>query len=108
GDIVREPDGLAMSSRNVYLSPEERADATLLHAALQDAQRLFSNGETDPDRLIAAAQATLERGHHVRPQYIELVDAETLDPVRPARPGCVLAIAAHVGQTRLIDNHTLV
>ncbi|MGH7504876.1 MAG: pantoate--beta-alanine ligase [Longimicrobiales bacterium] len=105
--IVREADGLALSSRNVYLSPEERLDATLLHRALEEAQAAFSAGETDPDRLIAVAARRLEVGRHVRPQYIELVDAITLDRARPAYAGAVMALAAHVGRTRLIDNHTL-
>jgi pantoate--beta-alanine ligase len=107
GPIVREGDGLALSSRNVYLSPEERSDATLLAAALRDAQAAFTNGVHDAAALTADVLARLKTGAHVRPQYVALVDADTLHPVDEAGAGDVLAIAAHVGRTRLIDNHTL-
>src|SRR5690606_2928600 len=98
----READGLALSSRNVYLSPEERRDAVLLSAGLQAAQETFSRGERSADRLMAAARDVLDRGQQVRVQYLELVDAETLDPADPAEPGNVMAVAAYVGGTRLI------
>jgi pantoate--beta-alanine ligase len=107
GPIVREPDGLAMSSRNVYLSEDERRDATLLHAALEDAQRAFTAGERSADALIATAARRIEQGRHVQPQYIALVHPETLDPVQAARVGSVVALAGYVGKTRLIDNHAL-
>jgi pantoate--beta-alanine ligase len=107
GPIVREADGLALSSRNVHLSAAERQDAALLSAALRDAQHAFSAGERDADVLIAGAAARLDTGAHVRAQYVALVDPGTLDPVRTAAPGSVLALAAHVGRTRLIDNHAL-
>jgi pantoate--beta-alanine ligase len=107
GPIVRESDGLALSSRNVYLSGAERRDAACLHAGLQAAQRAFSAGEREAARLIAATRETLARGSHIAPQYIELVAPDTLDAVAQASPGDVLALAAHVGTTRLIDNHVL-
>jgi pantoate--beta-alanine ligase len=107
GAIVREPDGLAMSSRNVYLEKDARSQATLLSAALGEAQRAFAKGERVPAKLIAAARAALAKGVLVRPQYVELVDAESLEAVDVARAGNVLALAAHVGGTRLIDNGEL-
>ncbi|MGH7577202.1 MAG: pantoate--beta-alanine ligase [Longimicrobiales bacterium] len=107
GDVVREPDGLALSSRNGYLDAEARGQAALLRRSLLAAQESFDKGETSAAALIASARYVLELGPLVRPQYIELVDAVTLDPVARARPGNVLAVAAHVGKTRLIDNHVL-
>jgi pantoate--beta-alanine ligase len=103
--IVREPDGLAMSSRNAYLDAEERAQARLLHLALNDARLAHDAGVTDARDLIARVRARLAEGPLVREQYIELVDGETLEPVPRAAPGTVLALAAFVGRTRLIDNH---
>jgi pantoate--beta-alanine ligase len=108
GEIVREPDGLAMSSRNVYLEGEARSQATLLSAALTEAQRAFTKGERAAAKLIAAARTVLARGALVKPQYVELVDGESLDAVDVAVAGNVVALAAHVGGTRLIDNVELV
>lgn len=107
GPVVREADGLALSSRNVYLATAERADAVLLHAALVAAQHAFAAGTRDAARLIGVARETIARGATIRPQYIELVAPDTLDAVTQARGGDVIAIAAHVGGTRLIDNHVL-
>jgi pantoate--beta-alanine ligase len=107
GAIVREDDGLAMSSRNAYLSSAERADAVALRRALLVAQERFSAGEASARALTAVVRAELEKGDTVRPQYIELVDAQSLDPVDDATAGDVIAIAAFVGRTRLIDNHAL-
>jgi len=106
GAIVRESDGLALSSRNVYLSEPERRDAVLLNAGLQSAQRAFSAGQRDAVTLVAAVREKVG-SPHIAPQYIELVAPDTLDAVPVARPGDVLALAAHVGATRLIDNHVL-
>lgn len=106
-DIAREPDGLAMSSRNAYLGAEARAQAVLLHDALVAAQHAFGQGETDAATLTSAARTVLDTGPLVRPQYIEIVDASTLEGVTQAREGNVLAVAAHVDGTRLIDNHVL-
>ena len=107
GPTVREADGLALSSRNVYLSAEERRDAALIPAALRAAQAAFAAGERSAARLIGAARDVLDTGATVQLQYIALVDAATLDPADPAKAGDVLAVAAFVGRTRLIDNHTL-
>ncbi|MEJ5364041.1 MAG: pantoate--beta-alanine ligase [Desulfosoma sp.] len=105
--IVREPDGLAMSSRNVYLSEEERREALLLSQALSEASRLVDAGERTAAALVSAAQRVLERGSRVRIEYAELRDAETLQEMDTLdRPG-VLALAAYVGKARLIDNAVL-
>jgi pantoate--beta-alanine ligase len=107
GPIVREPDGLAMSSRNAYLSGAERASALTLHRSLQAAQLAFAQGVADPAELTAAAVATLDTEPGVSTQYVEVVDPETLvTPTRVER-GHAVAVAAHVGRTRLIDNHVL-
>ena len=100
---VREPDGLAMSSRNTYLSAAERVRACALFRGLSRAQEAFRQGERRADTLCALVLRTLEE-HDVRPQYVELVHPETLAPLAAAEPGSVLAVAAFVGTTRLIDN----
>jgi pantoate--beta-alanine ligase len=105
--IVREADGLAMSSRNVYLSPGERAAATALHRSLMAAQEAFTAGETDPAALVALARAILEGASGVSVQYVEVVDPDSLEPPLQARRGDAVAVAAHLGATRLIDNHLL-
>jgi pantoate--beta-alanine ligase len=105
--IVRESDGLAMSSRNVYLDPPGRAAATALQRALQAAQAAFSAGETDPARLAGAARTILDGEAGVSAQYVEVVDTTSLETPPRAATGDAVAIAAHVGGTRLIDNHIL-
>ena len=99
---VREPDGLAMSSRNAYLSPEERQAATAISAALRAAATAYASGEHDPPRLRALMQARLSLEPLVAPEYVELVDAATFQ-----KPGTLAVVAARVGKTRLIDNHDL-
>lgn len=103
--IVREADGLAMSSRNSYLSTEERREALALSQAMRAARACFDAGEREVARLLAAAQEILVAHPTVRLDYLELRDGETLEPVaaRLLRPA-VLAVAAFVGRTRLIDN----
>ena len=105
--IVREPDGLAMSSRNRYLSPEERRQALTLHRALDEMERLARSGITAADELIAAALAVLESGPLVRMDYCRVVDPATLEDVADAGNGALFAVAAFVGATRLIDNTVL-
>ncbi|HEY2767918.1 MAG TPA: pantoate--beta-alanine ligase [Solirubrobacteraceae bacterium] len=103
---AREADGLARSSRNVLLSPPARAQARALHAALSAAEQLATSGERAPERLLSAARDVLD-SFDVRPDYLELVDPATLEPIAELdRPG-LLAIAAVVGGVRLIDNATL-
>jgi pantoate--beta-alanine ligase len=104
---VREADGLAMSSRNVRLSPEQRTQARVLSRALGTAQDAFAGGERDAAVLVATMRQVLAAAPGVAPQYVEAVDATTLEPVATARAGDVLALAAFVGDVRLIDNHTL-
>jgi pantoate--beta-alanine ligase len=107
GPIIREPDGLAMSSRNSYLTPEERAEAVALHQGLAAAAARFTQGERRADRLLTAVTNEVARHTTLSVQYAELVDPDTLDPVDPAEPGSVLALAAYCGTTRLIDNMEL-
>jgi pantoate--beta-alanine ligase len=107
GATVRERDGLAMSSRNGYLSAEERAAAPALYRGLTEAAARFRKGERSARALLDAAVAPLGGNPLLRLQYAELVDAATLAAVDPARAGAVLAVAAFCGRTRLIDNITL-
>jgi len=102
--IVREPDGLAMSSRNVYLSPEERKRARVLNRSLQRVQELFDQGERDSARLIAAGKEVIAGEPGVRLDYFEIVNPDTLENVSDAASVVLVAVAAHVGSTRLIDN----
>lgn len=102
--IVREEDGLALSSRNVYLSERERERARSLSEGLFAARDVFEDERvTDVDRLKARVRGTM-RDADVEPEYIELVDPDTLEALDEARPGAVLAVAARFGETRLIDN----
>jgi len=102
--IVREPDGLAMSSRNRYLSPEERRQALVLSRALQAAQRAAKAGERKTTALIEAAWQVFLTEPSVRIDYIAAVDWATLEPVEEASSEMLFAVAAYVGKTRLIDN----
>jgi pantoate--beta-alanine ligase len=104
--IVREPDGLARSSRNAYLSPDERRRALALSQALAEARETAARGERDPAALAARARARLEAAQ-ARVDYVELVHPASLAPVARAEPGTVLLLAAFVGRTRLIDNGAL-
>lgn len=105
--IVREHDGLALSSRNQYLSPEERAQATALHQGLQAARAAHAGGERDARALLAAARTPIERAPLARIDYVELRDADTLAPVGRVDAPAVLALAVFFGATRLIDNTVL-
>jgi pantoate--beta-alanine ligase len=101
---VREPGGLAVSSRNAYLSPEDRRRATVLYRALGAGRAVFAAGGRDPAAVEAAARDLLEGAPGVEPDYVALVDPVTFEPVKQAEPGQVLATAARVGRARLIDN----
>jgi pantoate--beta-alanine ligase len=105
--IVREPDGLAMSSRNAYLSPEQRTAALALSKALAAAEARHRAGERDGAALVSAARTVLEAEPQVRIDYCELRDADDLSQVSHVSRKVVLAIAAFVGATRLIDNRVL-
>jgi pantoate--beta-alanine ligase len=103
---VREPDGLALSSRNAHLSPDERARAAALHRALFVAQQVLSAGERDPAVLRSRALAELTAAG-IDPDYLEFVSADTLEPVSRIDRDVLAVLAAHVGATRLIDNQLL-
>jgi pantoate--beta-alanine ligase len=109
--IVREPDGLALSSRNAYLSATQRAQALVLSRSLHEVERLVAAGERNAASLIAAARAVFATEppspNPVRIDYIALVDWATLQPVERADPGTLFAVAAYLGETRLIDNTIL-
>ena len=107
GPIVREPDGLAMSSRNVFLSARARQQATALHAALHEARALVRGGVRDAAALCEEARRRIEKEPLAEIDYVELVDAETLEPLREVRGPAVLALAARFEGTRLIDNTLL-
>jgi pantoate--beta-alanine ligase len=102
--IVREPDGLAMSSRNAYLSPEQRKQALILHRSLMKVQKLIEQGENSAEKLLAAGRAEFAADPSVRLDYFEVVNPETLDPIKDIGEGALIAVAAYVGSTRLIDN----
>jgi pantoate--beta-alanine ligase len=102
--IVRESDGLAMSSRNVYLSAEERSQALVLSKAVRRVEQLRAEAERSAPLLIEAAREQFAAEPSVRTDYIEIVDWATLLPADLATAGTLFAVAAWVGQTRLIDN----
>jgi pantoate--beta-alanine ligase len=101
---VREPDGLALSSRNVYLTPEERAQAPALRRALNAAQKAFASGETSAVKLRKIVERTLLAAPLGRVDYIEVVDGQSLAPARKVKAGDTIALAVFFGRTRLIDN----
>jgi pantoate--beta-alanine ligase len=105
--IVREPDGLAMSSRNVYLSPEERQQALSLYQSLKIAENLYLNGERDAEKIKEEMIKHLSRFDKVKIDYVEIVDEETLEPVEKIDRKVIVAVAAWVGNARLIDNTIL-
>jgi pantoate--beta-alanine ligase len=102
--IVREADGLAMSSRNAYLSADQRRAALSLSAGLAAAERAFAGGERDAAALVTAARAPIEAEADTRIDYVELRDADELTEIAQVERPAVLALAVFVGTTRLIDN----
>jgi pantoate--beta-alanine ligase len=102
--IVREPDGLALSSRNAYLRPDERRAATALYRSLDAVRAGIAAGERDAARLLVSLRRVLDGEPKVVIDYAEIVDAETLEPVMSLRKNCYVLLAARVGSTRLIDN----
>jgi pantoate--beta-alanine ligase len=101
---VREPDGLATSSRNAYLSAEERAQATALYRALEAGRAAWRRGERDPAAVEKTAHELLAGAEGVRVEYVALVEPAGFEPAEQAEAGQILAAAARVGPTRLIDN----
>ena len=107
GPIVREPDGLAMSSRNAYLDPAQRKQALVLSRALQHVKESFARGERSAARLIAAGRKVFEQEPDVRLDYFSAVDPDSLEAVDSISRDTLVAVAAYVGTTRLIDNGVL-
>jgi pantoate--beta-alanine ligase len=105
--IIRDADGLALSSRNAYLTAAQRGQALALSRAIRDVESLVAQGERRAPMLIASAQIVFAAEPDVRIDFIALVDAATLEPVSTAVPGTLFAVAAWVGATRLIDNTIL-
>jgi pantoate--beta-alanine ligase len=105
--IVRDPDGLALSSRNLYLSPGERIQALTLSRAIRQAEALVAAGERRANALIASARQTFAAVPEIRIDHIAVVDWTTLETVEVAIPGTLFAVAAWIGATRLIDNAVL-
>jgi pantoate--beta-alanine ligase len=105
---VREPDGLAMSSRNTYLTPEERAVAPAVHRSLLAGQAAIEAGERDPDVVVAAMEAVLAAEPRAELDYAAVVDADTFEVPRPLAGTLRLLVAARFGKARLIDNLGLV
>jgi pantoate--beta-alanine ligase len=102
--IVREADGLAMSSRNVYLTPDERAAATVLYRSLQWAQGQYAVGERDARSLRDGVYTQIAAEPRARIDYVEVVDAETLQPIERIERPALVALAVFFGKARLIDN----
>lgn len=102
--IVREKDGLALSSRNAYLDPQQRKQALALYRSLMQVQTLTETGERNAARLIEAGKQVIAEESGVRLDYFEVVNPETLEPVADVSHGALVAVAAFVGATRLIDN----
>ena len=100
--IVREPDGLALSSRNTYLTPEERRRALCISRSLFQARTALEQGERDPRKLVDAVRRGMAEVDEI--DYVALVDAEEITPIESVAGTILLAVAARVGATRLIDN----
>jgi len=101
---VREADGLAMSSRNSYLSPEERASAVVLHRALTEAATRYAAGERDAEAIRAAMRAVLAAEAKAQVEYVSVADLETLEDLQRIEAGALVSLAVRLGRTRLIDN----
>ena len=102
--IVRDPDGLAMSSRNAYLDPEQRKHALVLWRSLQRVEQLVDAGERDTAKLVTTGLAEFGKENFARLDYFEIVDPDTLDAIDDISAGALVAVAAFLGSTRLIDN----
>jgi pantoate--beta-alanine ligase len=102
--IIREKDGLAMSSRNIYLKSEERKASVLISRALFEAENKIKDGERDVTEIIREIKNILDKSALIKPQYIEAVDTDTLENISVIKGRILLAIAAYVGNVRLIDN----
>ncbi len=101
---VREPDGLAISSRNQYLSEQQRKEAPVIYEALQQARKMIEAGETDPNVVRRQMEKTMGRVEAMKPEYIEVVDPDTLEVLDRIAGPVLIAVAARLGPARLIDN----
>ncbi len=101
---IREADGLAVSSRNKYLNPQQRKDAALLYKSLQQCRSLIESGTRDVQTLVGRMHKVLEQSPQIKPEYVSIVDAETLEDLQQVRGRVLVAIAARLGDARLIDN----
>jgi len=108
GPIIREPDGLAMSSRNSYLTPDQRSSALSLNQALQKARRMVEDGVRQSKQVITAVTELIRSNPETRIDYIAICDPETLDDINTMDRPVLMALAVYVGNTRLIDNSILV
>ncbi|MCX6099100.1 MAG: pantoate--beta-alanine ligase, partial [Candidatus Bipolaricaulota bacterium] len=106
-DTVREPDGVAMSSRNMYLSPDERQAAPVLRRSLDLAERLWQDGERDAEKIRKAMVEVIEAEPLARLDYVSIADARTLDEIHVIDRKAVVSLAIRIGRTRLIDNAVL-
>jgi len=104
---VREPDGLAMSSRNIYLNPKERQAAVVLYQALTLAQKLWSHGEKNAERIRQELVAFIKKQPLADIDYVSIADAETLDELDTVKSPALVSLAVRIGKTRLIDNIVL-
>jgi pantoate--beta-alanine ligase len=104
GPIVRESDGLALSSRNAYLNSEERRAALVLQHSLQQAEKLFDKGERESGKLIAAGKEEFAKERSARLDYFEIADPDSLEPITTISNRALMAVAGFIGNTRLIDN----
>ncbi|MBI2901661.1 MAG: pantoate--beta-alanine ligase [Planctomycetes bacterium] len=101
---VREEDGVAMSSRNIYLGPKQRKDAGCLHQALRRAEEMVSNGESSAARVTSEMKRVINRVKGARIDYIAVVNSETLEPLKEIKGKTLIALAVRIGKARLIDN----
>ena len=108
GPTVRDPDGLAVSARNTYLTPSQREEALAVYGALRKAKEMVEAGVKSPDRLVAEVTHLIAAKRRLRVIYISVVDRNTMEPLREAAPGhCLLAISFWVDEIRLTDNMPL-
>jgi len=101
---VREEDGMAMSSRNVYLGPKQRKDAAYIYKSLLYAKRMIDDGETSSSHVISEVRRILRKIKGSRVDYIQIINQDTLEPVREIKGKTLIAVALRVGKARLIDN----
>jgi pantoate--beta-alanine ligase len=101
---IREPDGLAMSSRNVYLSQEERREARVLYEALKRAEAMIKAGDHEPRKVMKTMQGLISRAPSAKVDYISIVDAVLLKDVKSISGEILIVLAVFIGKTRLIDN----